>query len=399
MGIVAMNRETSGKIANLSLLPADPIYGMQLLFKSDVRPNKCNLSIGVCQDTQGKTLRFHAVDMAEKNLHNNPYSKDYLPLTGLASFCTSVQELVCGKNDSVTTVQTVGGTGALYVASKLLCHAGISQIFVPDPTWVNHTPLFTSAGLTVSSFPYYDRANACIDFDALCDALNNMDPHSAVVLQASCHNPTGADLTKEQFKILSQIFRKRNLFPLFDLAYQGLGSGIEEDTLGIRIFLEDEHEMLVATTFAKSFGIYNERMGALHIAAPKKAHDSIVSHVRAIVRSCYSSPPAHGAHIINTILSSPELYSLWENELAETRNRLAEQRNLLYSAFQSVKPGFSYAHLMQTKGLFCLFDITLEQVIFLRNEKALYIANDGRICISAINSQNASIIAESMQSL
>lgn len=394
-----MSKITKSLIAELPLIATDPIYAMQLLFKNDPRKEKINLSIGVCQDEQHNTLFFKAVNLAEKKLQEEPASYEYLPLTGLDSFCTRTKELICGNRDNILAAQTVGGTGALYVASRLLSSAHMYTVFVPDKTWTNHKPLFSRAGHDVFTYPYYDSKNGAIAFSDMCNAIRKMPERSAIVIQASCHNPTGIDLLPSHFHSISQLLKERNIYPIFDLAYQGLGNGIEEDVRGIQVFLDAGHELMIATTFAKSFGLYNDRPGALYICAPKESHAQLKSHFQVIVRSCYSSPPAHGAKLIATILSDPRLKHLWEKELYEFRNRLKEQRNLLYNALKKHSLCFTYEHLLNTKGLFCLFDLSTEQVEKLREEHALYISLDGRISISAISKENVDSIAKAFASL
>lgn len=387
------------KINQLPLIPVDPIYGMQAIFKKDARSEKVNLSIGVCQDVDSKVLYFQAVKLAEEVIQKALPSKEYLPLTGHASYCQAVKELVCGQRDSILSVQTVGGTGALYIAARLLRNANMFTVFIPDPTWTNHKSLFSLAGHDVFTYPYYDKAKGTVYFNEMCNAIRKMPENSAIVLQASCHNPTGIDLTEREFITLSQLIKEKNLYPIFDLAYQGLGNSLEDDVRGISIFLDDGHEMMIATTFAKSFGLYNDRPGALFVKAPGVHHESILSHIQSIARSAYSSPPAHGAKIIDTILQDKRLRYLWEKELKEFRDSLVEKRKLLFEAMKEHNVKFSFDHLLKTKGLFCLFDLNESQVLSLRDEHALYLSLDGRICLCAITSENVQRVAKALATI
>jgi len=386
------------RITDLQQLPADPVYGLQAEFKQDTRPEKINLSIGVCTDSQGAVYRFKAVDLAEAQVQAKAYSKTYLPITGVPSFCEHVRELICKKNDSVFCVQTLGATGALYLAARLLRSSHIYSIYLPEHTWVNHKPLFTSAGHDVYSYPYYNKETGTISFSAMCEAIRKMPEYSAIVLQGSCHNPTGMDLHTHHYHTLSPVIKEKKLTVIFDLAYQGLGMSLDDDVKGINIFLKDNHECLIATTFAKNFGLYNERVGALLVSCEKEYHAAIKSHVQAIIRSCYSSPPAHGAQIACAIFEDSRLLHLWHKELHALTNRLKQQRKMLYEALEQKKPNFSYEHLLRTNGLFCLFDIPEEKVYALKEDKALYISLDGRVCISAINENNVEQIAQGLSS-
>ena len=386
---------------SLTLLPADPIYGMQALYKADKRPNKINLSIGICLDEQSKLLRFKALVEAEARVFHKSPSKEYLPITGHASYCEQAQKIVLGDHPAgdFFSAQTVGGTGALYVAGQLLVKAGVKEVHIPEPTWPNHKQLFEAAGLKVTSYPYYDKANICLEFDKMMQTISNMPKDSVIVLQASCHNPTGIDPTIEQWQALSSLIKQKQILPIFDLAYLGLGNGVQEDAQGIRIFLKDGHDMFICTTFAKSMGLYNDRLGLLSIKMPSDKLNILASHVRSIARTCYSSPPACGAHLANEILADAELKNMWTNELNATRMRLGTQRTMLYNALKTHGCKVPFEHLLQTKGLFCLLDIPPEKVAKLRDDSGIYIALDGRISLAAITKENVETIAIGLSKL
>jgi len=385
-------------LSNLNLLPPDPIYGMQVVFKQDTRPNKVNLSIGVSLNGNGKIMRFSAIDRAiELQMEEKP-SKEYLPIAGLAEYCQLAQSLVFGTGgqERLFSMQSVGGTGALYLAAQLIKRTKVPFVFVPDSSWANHKPLFEASGHTVKTYPYYDKEGQKFAFTACLEAISKMPEKSAIILQASCHNPTGLDPDNAQWKELSTLIKKKSLLPIFDLAYLGFGEGIEEDASSIRIFFQDGHEMLVATSFSKSFGLYNDRIGLLSVAADSQ---SIASHLKAIARSCYSSPPANGALLIKTLLQDQELTLLWKKELEECRQRLKWQRNSLYEALQKQNISFSYELILQTKGLFCQLDLTDEQITLLKQKWGIYLAFDGRIALAAITKENLSTVAQGFASL
>jgi aspartate aminotransferase len=384
--------------STLTLLPQDPIYGMQATYKADDRGNKINLSIGICLDESGKLLRFKALQEANQRVQQISPSKEYLPITGLAVYCEEAQRLVVGSIDSkeLFSAQTVGGTGALYVAAQLLLKAGVKEVYIPEPTWPNHKQLFQAAGFIVKSYPYYDRANIRLEFENMCAAIEQMPEGAAIILQASCHNPTGIDPTREQWQALSPLIKKKKLFPIFDLAYVGLGGTIEEDTQGIRQFLHDEHDLFICTTFAKSMGLYNDRLGLLTVKSKKTNLDILASHIRSIIRTCYSSPPAYGAYLAKEVLVDAQLRTQWLNELAATRQRLEGQRKALYTHLQKHHCKIPYEHILKTKGLFCLLDITPDEVIKLRDKTGIYIALDGRISLAAITQDNVDAIGQGL---
>ncbi len=386
---------------SLTLLAQDPIYGMQAIYKQDARDAKINLSIGICLDETGKLLRFKAVDEAETRLSQKRPSKEYLPISGHQAFCEKAQNLVIGdeyKNDFFTA-QTVGGTGALFVAAHLLLKAGINDVFISEPSWPNHRQLFQAAGFNVRNYPYYDPATISLEFDKLVKAIEEMPEGASIVLQASCHNPTGIDPSYEQWQALSRLIKRKKIFPIFDLAYMGLGDGVREDTECIRIFLNDGHDLIVCTTFAKSMGLYNDRLGFMSIKTTKTSLDVVASHIRSIMRTSYSSPPAHGAHIANIILGDDALKELWILELKEARIRLEDSRKMLYKALSHHNCRIGYTHILNTKGLFCLLEIPLEGVNRLRDEYGIYVALDGRIALAAVTRENVDHVAMGISTL
>ncbi len=381
----------------LTLLPSDPIYGMQALYKSDPRNDKLNLSIGICLDETGKLLRFKAIQEAEKRLQDRKLSKEYLPITGLASFCAHAESIVTGNfpKDELFSTQTVGGTGALFVAAKLLKKSTKAIVYIPEPTWPNHKQLFEAQDFDVRTYPYYNKETLSLEFEKMCQALKEMEEGATIILQASCHNPTGIDPTKEEWQTFSKIIKERGLYPLFDLAYLGLGRSLEQDIEGIRLFLQQGHEMMIATTFAKSMGLYNDRVGLLTIKSKAASLDILASHIRSIIRTTYSSPPAYGAHLANELLADSDLRKLWTDELAATCKRLSLQRNMLVDALGTSKS----SHILKTQGLFCLLDISPEKVALLREKYGIYVALDGRIALAAITEHNVLQIANGLRSI
>jgi len=381
--------------------PEDPIYGLQVSFKKDTRPDKINLSIGVFPKDPTSSFRFSAVDAAEKILAEKKLSKDYLPIDGLVAFCNHTTDLVLGNDrshPSLTsyTAQTVGGTAALHIGAKFLLQNGVRKIFISDPTWVNHRRLFEACGLEVLNYPYEITKAGTVDLKKMLTAIQNMPENSCIVLQASCHNPTGIDPTDADWQTLSDAIRAKKLIPFFDMAYQGIGRGLDQDAASIRLFLKNNHEMLIASSFSKNFGLYSDRVGALTITCEPASVSPISSQIRKIIRSIYSSPPAHGAHIVNTILSSDELSLLWKDELATLRKKLHDSREAIHLIVEKNNKMGSFEQLMKSTGLFCMCNISREKVLELRKEKGLYLCDDGRINIAAVRPELVQFIADSI---
>ena len=390
----------------------DPIYGLQVTFKKDERPQKINLSIGVFPEKEkgeaaspSKAFRFSVVDRAEERLLQKRLAKDYLPIDGLASFCKLACDLVMGKEEGQNrpesklkcyTAQTVGSTAALHIAGRFLAQHLSKKIFISDPTWVNHRKLFESAGLEVNTYPYCITADGKVDIEAFVQAINSMPEGSTIVLQASCHNPTGVDPTDAEWKIISRAIFSRKLLPFFDIAYQGIGRGLDEDAFAIRLFFEEGHELLVATSFAKNLGLYSERVGALIVACKEEDEVAVASQIRAVIRSIYSSPSAHGAHVASIILSDPELFSLWEKELQGLRENLANTRNLLHTALTQSGEQKVLPTLLKSTGLFTMCALSKEKVQALREHQALYLCDDGRMNIAAIKPNQIESIAQAV---
>jgi aspartate/tyrosine/aromatic aminotransferase len=389
------------KFRSIPQVPEDPIYGLQVTYKSDPRKEKINLSIGVFLTEAGKSYRFSAVDKAEEIVQKKHFDKGYLPIDGLKSYAELITDLLLGeKRDkqklTAYTAQTVGGTGALHVAAKFLKEHISPKIFIPEPTWVNHRKLFEACGLDVISYPYLITADGGVDIPSIVKACRSMPENSIICLQASCHNPTGIDPTDEEWALLSQEILKRKLIPLFDIAYQGIGRGLEEDTRSIRLFYNDGHEMFIASSFSKNFGLYNERIGSLTVVCQPEFVKVIEGQTRKIIRSIYSSPPAHGAYIIHEVLSSPALRKEWEDELKKIVGDLKKIRVSLYELLKILSPHSSFEAILKSTGLFTLCDLSREKILSLRDKKGLYLTEDGRINLAAIHPHQLQIIAEAI---
>lgn len=373
------------------LAPPDAIFGLQAAFQADPRKNKINLSIGVYKDLRLDTPILHVVKKVEEEILRSEKSKEYFPIDGDKNFLEHSGHLVFGPlwDKRIAAVQTVGGTGALRIGGEFLQQEGVEEIYIPHPTWPNHPSIFKRCRLKVANYSYYDREKLQIDLKA----LEHLKEGSVVLLHACCHNPTGADPSDAEWKKLSQLFLKKKLVPFFDFAYQGFGRGLEEDARAVRQFAEDGHEMLVAYSYAKNFGLYGERVGVLYAVTKttERAHRA-QSQLKAIIRANYSNPPRHGALIVKEILASPALKKEWERELEEMRGRINRFRELFVK-----KTGFTF--LKDRYGMFSFCDLTESQVKRLMDEYAIYMTGDGRINIAGLNEDNLTYVAESIVSV
>jgi aromatic-amino-acid transaminase len=388
----------------IEMAPRDPILGITEAFNADKNPNKVNLGVGVYYDDNGKVPLLECVRKAEAQLMEKLAPRTYLPIEGLAAYDKAVQELVFGADSAVmqekraVTVQALGGTGALKLGADFLKRfSPESQVFISDPSWENHRALFEAAGFTVNNYPYYDAATRGVNFAGMLNALKEMPASSIVLLHACCHNPTGADLTDDQWTEVIQVVTQRGLVPFLDMAYQGFGDGIDEDGKVVRRFAETGGPLFVSNSFSKSFSLYGERVGALSIVATSNEEAArVLSQLKRVVRTNYSNPPTHGGQVVATALSTPELRKLWEDELAGMRVRIREMRQTLAQKLKEKAPGQDFDFVTKQRGMFSYSGLTKEQVGRLRDEFAIYAVDTGRICVAALNSRNIDTIVEAI---
>jgi aspartate/tyrosine/aromatic aminotransferase len=380
----------------LELAPADPILGLTEAFQKDPNPAKINLSVGVFTDEQGVTPVLKCVKLAEECLLRGETTKSYLSIAGLAQYDHLVQQLVLGSDHPalrqcrVATIQTPGGTGALRVAADFVHqHFPQATVWCSRPTWVNHPKVFEAAGLRVGGYPYLDAAAHALDFSAMLDHLQQLPPGDVVVLHGCCHNPSGIDLSAEQWAKTARVIAEFKLLPLIDFAYQGFGQGLDIDALGPRSVAGVVEELLLASSFSKNFGLYRERVGALSVVAGNANRAAaVLSQLKACVRANYSNPPAHGAAVVETILSDPQLRALWEEELTAMRTRIHLMRRLFVETMHKHAPDRDFSFLLPQQGMFSFSGLQPEQVDRLREEFSIYIVRSGRINVAAITSRN-----------
>ena len=371
----------------ISSLPDDPIFGLFAAFQADPRPEKINLAIGIYQDGEGKVPLLASVRKAEEEVLALREPKVYLPIDGSSDFLKATLKLIFGSlPDSCTAVQSIGGTGGLSVGAQFLQSQGFQALFLPEPSWSNHKQIFGRAGLKVASYSYYDPVEQKLDFAGICRSIRSMPTGSILLLHCCCHNPTGIDPSQTEWQEIETLVRKQRLLPFFDVAYQGFGAGIEADVWPIRYFAEKEHEILVSCSFSKNFSLYGERVGLLAILSSQK---KIASHLKPIIRSTYSNPPHHGARLIAHILQNPSLKQLWEEELGQMRERLAAMRRELLRGLQR-KPS------EQQRGLFYMSGLSNEMVKRLREEKAVYLLDNGRLNLAGLNPANLPFVTQAL---
>lgn len=380
----------------IEMAPRDPILGITEAFNADQNPAKVNLGVGVYYDDNGKVPLLECVKKAEAILIEKYAPRTYLPIEGLAAYDKAVQELVFGADSAVVTekraitAQAIGGTGALKLGADFLQRfSPNSEVWISDPSWENHRALFESAGFKVNAYPYYDPATRGVNFSGMLEALNTMPAGSIVLLHACCHNPTGADLTDDQWTQVISVVTTRGLIPFLDMAYQGFGDGIEADGKVVRRFAEAGGALFVSNSFSKSFSLYGERVGALSIAAGSAEEAArIMSQLKRVIRTNYSNPPSHGGQVVATVLATPELRQLWEEELAAMRVRIRDMRQAFVEKLKAQAPAHDFGFVMQQRGMFSYSGLTKEQVGALRENNSIYAVDTGRICVAALNNKN-----------
>lgn len=380
----------------ITAAPPDAILGLSEAFKSDPNPNKMNLAVGVYKDAYGNTPILATAKKAEQMLLSSESSKSYLPIDGNAAYDAAAQRLLLGSEHEIVvsgravTVQTPGGTGALRVAGDFIAkNLPGACIWLSVPTWPNHPAVFTAAGVELKTYPYFDKATNSIDFDAMLDAVKQIPAGDILLLHGCCHNPTGVDLSLEQWAQVGDVIAENGLIPLVDFAYQGFANGIEEDAAGLRELCRPNAELLIASSFSKNFGLYNERVGALTVVASNaEAAQTALSQVKIAVRRNYSNPPAHGGAIVATVLTDPELRAQWEQELTDMRERVNTMRGLFVETLNEKGVEQDFSFIAGQRGMFSFSGLNSEQVQALRDKYAIYIVGSGRINVAGMTEAN-----------
>ena len=391
-------------LEHLDRLPPDPILGLMAAFRADSDPRRVDLGVGVFRDDAGQTPVMRAVREAEREVLARQTTKTYVAAVGNAGFNDAMARLVLGPGHAalasgrLRTIQAPGGCGALRLGAELIrAAAPEAVVHVSTPTWANHVPLLSNCGLKLQRYPYFDAATGGVAFDAMLGALDRLPPRSVVLLHASCHNPTGADLEDSQWRELLSLVRRRSLLPFIDIAYQGLGRGVAEDAYGPRLFCAELPEVLVAVSCSKNFGLYRERTGALHVlSATPSAAEAAISQLMRIARGLYSMPPDHGAAIVHAILASEALRASWEGELDSMRLRIQQLRAAAVQRLAATCPRTDFGYIARQRGMFSYLGIDPKAVGELREQHHVYMMDDSRINIAGLRMDNIGYFAEAV---
>jgi aromatic-amino-acid transaminase len=325
--------------------------------------------------------------------------RGYLPIDGIAAYDKAVQQLVFEKESkSIVTVQALGGTGGLKIGADFLRQISPqAQVWISEPSWENHRQLFEAAGFTVKSYPYYDAKTRGLDFAGMKQSLGALPAGSIVVLHACCHNPTGVDLTQEQWPAILEIVKSRGLIPFLDLAYQGFADGLAADAYAARLFATSMSPVFLSSSFSKSFSLYGERVGALSVVTGSDEEAKrVLSNLKRIVRTNYSNPPTHGGQIVATVLGNPQLTSLWDRELGGMRERIKAMRKLFVEGIHKRVPGADWNFILRQRGMFSYTGLTRDQVLTLRKDNSIYTIETGRVCVAALNTKNVDYVADAI---
>lgn len=384
--------------------PADPILGLSEAFREDPAPDKINLTVGVYQNEEGVSPVLPSVRQAEERLLKEGAPKTYLPINGQAGFIRHAGSLLFGAENEmlatkrIASVQTPGGTGALRLAGEFVRRIlGKRTVWVSNPTWANHKGIFTAADLDLQTYPYYNPETHSLNMEGLVTVLEGIPENDVVLFHACCHNPTGIDPTEDEWETIAKVCKERRLLPLVDFAYQGFATGWIDDAVAIRAFSKYGMEFLVCSSFSKNFGLYQDRVGALHVVAKnsQEAH-RVLSQLKVLVRTSYSNPPAHGSSIISTILGDPELRLQWEEELKEMRVRLHSVRQRFVEELEKAGVPGDFSFIRDQKGMFSFSGLAKETVLKLRDVHSIYIVESGRINVAGINEGNVGTLCSAI---
>ncbi|NHB61379.1 amino acid aminotransferase [Photorhabdus sp. RW14-46] len=388
---------------NVDAYAGDPILSLAEEFKKDPRAEKINLSIGLYYDEQGVTPQLQAVATAEEQLRALSQTASlYLPMEGLESYRLAVQELLFGKDHPVlkqrvvATIQSLGGSGALKIGADFLHrYFPDSEVWCSDPTWENHAAIFAGAGIKVNYYPYFDTQTKGVKFSEMLETFRKLPAKSIIVMHPCCHNPTGSDLTYDQWDQVVQIVKERELLPFLDIAYQGLADGMEKDAYAIRAMATVGLPCLVSNSFSKIFSMYGERVGGLSVICDdEQTKERVLGQLKAGVRRVYSSPPSFGAQVVAKVLTDPALKAQWLTEVEHMRLRILEMRTVLVDALKTALPEKNFEYFLKQRGMFSYTGFSQKQVDRLRQEFAVYLVGNGRVCMAGVNHRNVARIAE-----
>lgn len=379
----------------------DAILALMTAFRADEREHKMDLGVGIYKDSAGKTPVMRAIKSAEGKLLETQDTKAYVSPVGSAAFCNAMISQVFGKNADTSRIraaQSVGGSGALRVLADLMKKGRPdATMWVSDPTWPNHIPLLSAAGYTLHTYPYYDTATGEVDLDAMLTTLSKAKAGDIVVLHGCCHNPTGADLTLDQWGKVIELLKANDLFPFVDIAYQGFGDGLEEDAAAVRLMAESLPEMVVAASCSKNLGLYRERVGAAMLVAKDEAEATRAHGIlSSVIRANYSMPPDHGANSTEIVLSDSSLNAEWREELEAMRLRMVELRKAFSDAMRKRSNSDRFDYIARQKGMFSRLPLTKAHIDQLREDHGIYIVGDGRINVAGLPEEGLDKLADAI---
>ncbi len=388
----------------VEMAPHDPILGLNETFNADLRAEKVNLGVGVYYDEAGKLPLLRAVQAAEEARVAEHAPRGYLPMEGLGPYDKAVQKLLFGTESSLLesgrliTAQALGGTGALKLGADFLYRlTGKRVVAISDPSWENHRSLFEAAGYEVVTYPYYDAETKGLNLEGMLAGIEALPEGSVVLLHACCHNPTGVDLGLAEWARVIDVIQRRNHVPFLDIAYQGFGENLQDDAIAVRLFAETGLPLFIASSFSKSFSLYGERVGALTLVTEGAEQQArVLSQLKRVIRTNYSNPPTHGAKVVAAVLGNPELYTLWEEELAEMRERIRGMRQALADKLKAAGVTGDVDYIQRQRGMFSYSGLTKDQVKRLADEYGIYAVSSGRICVAALNPGNIDYVANAM---
>jgi len=390
--------------SSVQLAPKDPIFGLTEAYTADQRAGKVNLGVGVYYTDEGKVPLLRAVLEAEKEVVAKQSPRAYVPIEGPNPYNSAVQNLLFGadspliKEGRVVTAECLGGTGALRVGGDFVKRLDTNApAAISAPSWENHRGIFESAGYQVLEYTYFDPKTRGVDIEGMVKSLESFPAKTLVILHACCHNPTGADLTPDQWKKIISICQTRQLIPFLDIAYQGFATGIEEDGAAVQLFADSGMSFFVSSSFSKSFSLYGERVGALSIVTQSKEESArVLSQLKRVIRTNYSNPPTHGAAIVAMVLNSPKLRQMWEDELAEMRERIKAMRHGLNKKLAAAGAQQDFSFIETQRGMFSYSGLTAGQVANLQEQDGIYALSTGRICVAALNTKNLDRVAQAI---
>ncbi len=385
----------------LKKAPVDKIFALLGEYRADPRDDKLDLGIGVFKDPSGNTPVMAAVKKAEQGIFDAQTTKTYVGVSGNRGLCDAIVDLVFGESidlSRVASVQAPGGTGSLWVIIQLLNRAKPgAKVWMSDPSWPNHWPMMELAGLSPKTYPYFDPQTRTVRFDDMMATLDRLGPDDIVLLHACCHNPTGANLTPEQWDKVAQSLKNTGAFPFLDLAYLGFGDGLEADAYGVRKIARTCPEMMIGFSASKNFGLYRERAGvAIGVAADKPAADIIFSQMANIIRASFSQSPDHGAEIVRTILADPQLRAEWEAELTQMREQMLASRTNLAASLRKLSNSEEFDFVAEHRGMFSLLGLGPEAVERLKVEKGIYLIDDSRVNIAGVPVDDTDALARAI---